>query len=123
MNNGTKVFGALMGAALVGVACLYDNDQKKAAAFKSEHDVDAQKMYESARALLSDRSVCKDCYWEAKALLERVGYEYKHSGSSEDARSTYIELMTACDDIIHSRRDEVMHSHYQRLVTETVVKC
>ena len=119
----SNIFGVLAGAALIGGICLYSNDQQKADAFKAEHDADAQKMYESARELLSDRSVCKDCYWEAKALLEQVGYEYKHAVSYKDAKSTYNELMTACDDIVHSRRDEIMRRHYQRLVTETVVKC
>mgnify|MGYP007029246385 FL=1 len=123
MTTVCKFFGALAGAALVGGICLYSNDQNNATTFKAEHDGDAQKMYEATRQLLSDRSVCKDCYWEAKALLEQVGYEYKHTVSWNAANSTYIELMTACDDIIHSRRDEIMHRHYQRLVTETVVKC
>ena len=122
MTTTTKLFGALAGAAIVGVTCLYSNDQQKADAFKAEHDADAQKMYEETRKLLSDRSVCKDCYWEAKSILEIVGCEYKHSVSSDSVKSTYIELMDVCDDIIHSRRDEIMRRHYQRLAA-TTVKC
>ena len=119
-----KIFGAVAGTALVGgVSYIAYADQKNAEAFKAEHDEDAQKMYEAAADRLSDRRVCEDCYWEAKSVLERVGHEYKHSISYENAKSTYNELMTACDDILHSRTAEVMRRHYERLVTETVVKC
>ena len=120
MTTSTKLFGALAGAAIVGVACLYDNDQKNAASFKAEYDDDAQKMYEKARELLSDRTVCKDCYWEAKSILELCGCEYKHAVSCDSVKSTYIQLMDVCDDIIHSRRDEIMRRHYQRLAATTV---